>query len=239
MVGGQALAWTDIPVCARDHALLKTPRSTRAGPFSPSPSTMDGHPQDSFSRAVSSPVPTRHPPPAPRTLSPRAAATRIPPSLQAKMAAVRTRSARQFPPSLIIPLSQMANRANNANSAASSPGPSSHPNGIHVDSTTAALARTGLGEHHPGLLRSFQSAPSRPNALSSRPGMLGMAAKRKRPGLHLADILEPDANMSGGGASAAGLGAGRPNGFEDDAPPARRMAAHLTASPFANFDKIV
>ena len=69
--------------------------------------------------------------------------------------------------------------------------------------------------------------------------MTGMAAKRKRPGLHLADILDPEGDgIAGGGASGAGLGAGRPNGFEQDAPN-RRVPPHITASPFSNFDKIV
>ena len=145
---------------------------------------------------------------------------------------------------IISQRAQIANRANEANGVSPSPGPSSHTshtshtNGFGVDSTASALARAGLAEH-PGLLRNFQSGPSRPNAASSRPGMVGMAAKRKRPALHLADILDPESEGDrGGGASGAGLGAGRPNGFEQDAP-AKRIPPQMAASPFSNFDKIV
>ena len=64
-------------------------------------------------------------------------------------------------------------------------------------------------------------------------------AKRKRPPFQLADILGPDADgISSGGASGAGLGSGRPDGPQQDAP-GKRPPPHITASPFANFDKIV
>ncbi|TDL25930.1 kinase-like protein [Rickenella mellea] len=157
-------------------------------------------------RTVSSPVPIRNPPPAPR--GPLALArggqppTRIPPSLQAKMAA-------------------MANRANSH----ASPSPT-------LEATTAAFQRAALSEHHHPSLRSANTAPAQVPTK-------GMAGRRAKPGLKLSDIVGPSAmTPSGGGASGAGLGAGRPN-MDDDEPIRRGPPQGVMTTPFSNFNKIV
>jgi mitogen-activated protein kinase kinase len=62
-----------------------------------------------------------------------------------------------------------------------------------------------------------------------------MASRRKRPALTLKDIDDFATDGLGGGASGAGLGAGRPS-LADDVP--RRPSGNL-GSPFSNFSKIV
>ena len=103
-------------------------------------------------------------------------------------------------------LTQMANRANQQ-----SPGAGAGPG----------------SPSHPGLLRSFQSAPAGQGGI----GRGGLAAKRNRPNFNIHDIIGSD---GGGGASGAGLGAGVPDSRElPRRPPA------MAGSPFSNFDKIV
>ncbi|KAG6873409.1 MAP kinase kinase Wis1 [Termitomyces sp. Mi166 len=70
---------------------------------------------------------------------------------------------------------------------------------------------------------------------SPRPRLTGLAARRTKPVLSLKEI-DPSA-ITGGGAAAAGLGAGRPS-LPQDPPPKRPNPANFV-SPFSNFSKIV
>lgn len=96
--------------------------------------------------------------------------------------------------------------------------------GQHSHATSPAPGSSGIGvgpppATHPGLLRTFQSAPS----------ASGLAAKRNRPNFNIRDILGPD------GARDAGLGQGVPRPINVAQP----RKPSMTANPFSNFDKIV
>ncbi|KAL0579151.1 MAP kinase kinase Wis1 [Marasmius crinis-equi] len=142
------------------------------------------------------------------------ASTPIPPSLQAKLAALANR---QSPA-----IDQATNALQNAHlNDPLSPGSSSHP--------------------------SLKAAASYPpptfNLNAPRPGAgkatTGLAARRARPNFNVRDI-NPNAMSApaGGGASAAGLGAGRP---QLSAAEVKRgpLAAAAFGSSFASFSKIV
>jgi mitogen-activated protein kinase kinase len=136
--------------------------------------------------------------------------TPIPPSLQARMAAVCRLSLRSF---YITVVFQMANRQ--------SPMPA-------VDFGAAFERANNVSPIHPTL----HAASSFPIA-RGRGG--GMATRRMRPALTLKDIDPSLASIPTGGAMGAGLGAGRPS-LADDAP--KRPPPKL-GSPFSNFSKIV
>lgn len=170
-------------------------------------------------------------------------ATPIPPSLQAKMAAVSTPpSLPLFPLFLIaLPSIQMANRASQAHTQSS-------PN---IDTVTAVMHRAAIDSHLPPASRltppvipehpSLRAAQSYPlpgilrTAAAAPPRTGGMAARRMKPNFSLKDINADFAAPSLGGASAAGLGAGRPS--LADSPIAKRPPP--VGSPFSNFSKIV
>lgn len=98
-------------------------------------------------------------------------------------------------------------------------------NRANQQSPGAGAAASGTTSH-PGLLRTFQSAPAGPGGI----GRGGLAAKRNRPNFNIHDIIGPN---GGGGASGAGLGAGVPDNRELPRRP------NMGGSPFSNFDKIV
>ncbi|KAG9019412.1 hypothetical protein FS842_007852 [Serendipita sp. 407] len=141
-----------------------------------------------------------------------AAAGRIPPSLQAKMAALANRS-------------QQANNATNKQNA--------------VNETVEALMRATLADRPP-LHPSGAAALSTPG-LGGNPIMrmgqggagAGMAARRAKPGMKLSDM-----SGFGGAAETFGLRVGRP--ASPGPPPARRAPPQgELGTPFANFSKIV
>lgn len=148
----------------------------------------------------------------PRLGSPSAAATRMPPSLQAKMAALASKS-------------QMHASMNGNNAA----------NGI--DATVTALMKNASLNERPGL-NALNGSPamSTPGlgsiGMAGRPAVGGMAARRAKPGLKLAD-------MQGFASSPQtfGLRPGRP---ASPGPPARRAPPQGDlGTPFASFSKIV
>jgi mitogen-activated protein kinase kinase len=143
-----------------------------------------------------------------------AAATRIPPSLQAKMAALASKSQQAS-----------TSHANlNGNNAT---------NGI--DATVSALMRATLNDR-PSLNPNGSPALSTPGlgatGMAGRMPMGGMAARRAKPGLKLSE-------MQGFGSTpqAFGLRAGRP---ASPGPASRRAPPQGDlGTPFASFSKIV
>ncbi|QRV93827.1 mitogen activated protein kinase kinase [Ceratobasidium sp. AG-Ba] len=170
---------------------------------------------DEQARTASAPprAPLGRPPMGPlgRGMARPAAATRIPPSLQAKMAAMANRGQAQSTPG--VPTADGAGLANafalaGVTSAASAP--------------ATPPSRPGPGPMRPGQ-----------GGLSAR--------RQRGPGLTLGQIDPslrdgpPPGIGAGGGAAGAGLGQGNPNLRPD--PPKR--PGQVGGTPFANFSKIV
>src|SRR5262245_36261391 len=97
-----------------------------------------------------------------------------------------------------------------------------------VESTTSALKHESVPQH-PNLRAANSYPPPPPKARG------GFAGRRVKPNFKLSDIDDIFTPM-GGGATAAGLGAGRPQ--LADSPPRRPNAGNF-GSPFSNFEKIV
>jgi mitogen-activated protein kinase kinase len=133
---------------------------------------------------------------------------------------IRTPGATPIPPSLQAKMAAFANRGSSATPSSS------------VDAATAALQKATLGPGGHPVLRAANSYPI-PNA-PSKP--TGMAGRRSKPAFSLKDIDPNAIPAAGGGASGAGLGAGRPS-LAPDHP--RRPNPASFASPFSNFSKIV
>lgn len=139
----------------------------------------------------------------------------IPPSLQAKMTAVRLSvSLSPFPD-----LFQMLNRG--------SPGSPSTAS-FSIDSAAHTLQRTGFDDLQRPLVHQPNSFP--PSSFRGRGTTPGPPAKRNKPGFKLSD-MHPDAAI---GAANAGLGAGRPSLAD-----VGRRTPSTFDTPFANFNKIV
>ncbi|KAG9000376.1 hypothetical protein FRB94_005478 [Tulasnella sp. JGI-2019a] len=168
--------------------------------------------------------------------TPGGTATRIPPALQARMAAQLARSSNNPSPSF---------HSLNGSSPAHPPMPPSlrsrMPNGIapgrpppDVNGATNAMATTSLN-----------NSPSSPHPMP--PALSGLAARRAaiasnqagrtKPKMSLNQILpqgDPALPPVSGGAAAAGLRLGRPD-FND----ANDRKPTPASTPFANFNKIV
>ncbi|KAK1233157.1 MAP kinase kinase Wis1 [Marasmius sp. AFHP31] len=147
------------------------------------------------------------------------ASTPIPPSLQAKLAALANR---QSPG-----IDQATNALQNA----------------HLNDPTSP-GSSSMGPH-PSLRAAASYPPATINLNSPRPGagkpMGGLAARRAKPNFNVRDI-NPNAmpTPTGGGASAAGLGAGRPLQLSMQQETKRGpLAAAAFGSSFASFSKIV
>ncbi|KAG7098724.1 hypothetical protein E1B28_000637 [Marasmius oreades] len=144
------------------------------------------------------------------------ASTPIPPSLQAKLAAFANRQS----PSIDQATSGLHNV--NINDHPSSSTPPSHP-----------------------ALRAAASYPPPTSAFSTRPALgaakpAGLAARRAKAAFNVRDI-NPNAlpTPASGGASAAGLGAGRPQLPPQQEVKRGPLATASFGSSFASFSKIV
>lgn len=231
-----------------------------------SPLSMDTTPvhSNSMSSTTTTATPAhnagRRPQPSNITNLNAPAATRIPPSLQAKMAAVGTPLLPSTPP-LLLP-----DRSRNQSPSVThithslaialahllliscSPPSDSHPLSyvcrvlkLFTSSSLQVLNRSRDNAPHNvdatinGFIRmQLADRPPLPLATASTPGLgaHGVASRRLgRPGLKLSDI-----EGVASGAKAAGLAQGRPSVLT---PPRKPPSAGENGTPFANFSKIV
>ncbi|KAG8904233.1 hypothetical protein FRB99_002053 [Tulasnella sp. 403] len=191
-------------------------------PSSSPPQTMATQPP----RRPNGPIPT-----------PGGTATRIPPALQARMAAQLARSpgAVQQPPSF-QPIPGGPQRIPTPTTSIPPALRSRLPNGVghppppDVNSATAAMAATSLAS------RKSPQPPAPPlSGLAARRAAAAMVSNnRTPPRMSLAQIMPQNLPPGGGGAAAAGLRLGRPD--MDDPNPRRPPSG---GTPFANFGKIV
>ena len=102
----------------------------------------------------------------------------------------------------------------------------SNPSLADVNQAAAAFSRVDLSESRTPPVRSLNNTP---------PSRLGPGQRRRGMALKLSDLVGPNGSEATG-ASAAGLGAGRPAQRE---PVRKQQPGGTGGTPFANFHKIV